>query len=491
MRGMLRRLWRFGGLALVVCFGMRTPCAQETLTNADVVKMVQAHLSADVIVQQIESNPGNYVLTTSSLIRLKQAGVPDKVIASMQAKNKLAPPRTEHSSPPPNGSALSDACGSSGGKWQIMRVEHGLRGSFPEAHYCLPFGSARAELIAICGESSFDLGVAYFSHDELGIDLSGTSAKFYRGEVRVKVGNFDPWRYAATLEQKNHITLTLWDNAAMFENPDDFQEHFKAATQENQHDFDIADRVSIELPLTDGETPVVDFSFQDPVFRKFYTQCYWNPYPLRAPAAAPPETPLASQDSPRAAQMVVPSAASTPASANAASSGELTMLTPHPVSPSPAGPAPALADIQKQADALWKEKRFAEAVPLYDKACNAGNQAACTGLGWAYFHGNGIQQNDVHGMDLWAKACDAGHGDGCGNLVVIYDLTGAGPAKILPVAIKGCDLGEGSSCFALGRDYWTGTAVARDRDKAKQLFQKACDQGVKAGCDPKMWPLDE
>ena len=60
--------------------------AQETLTNADVVKMVQAHLSADVIVQQIESNPGHYLLTTNSLIRLKQAGVPDKVIAAMQAR---------------------------------------------------------------------------------------------------------------------------------------------------------------------------------------------------------------------------------------------------------------------------------------------------------------------------------------------------------------------------------------------------------------------
>ena len=59
---------------------------KETLTNTDIVKMVQAHLSADVIVQQVESNPGNYVLTTNGLIGLKQVGVPDRVIAAMQAK---------------------------------------------------------------------------------------------------------------------------------------------------------------------------------------------------------------------------------------------------------------------------------------------------------------------------------------------------------------------------------------------------------------------
>jgi hypothetical protein len=74
--------------------------ATEILTNADVVKMVQAHLSADVIVQQIESNPGNYVLTTNGLIRLKQAGVPDRVIVTMQAKRRGEKPEAAGSHGP-------------------------------------------------------------------------------------------------------------------------------------------------------------------------------------------------------------------------------------------------------------------------------------------------------------------------------------------------------------------------------------------------------
>jgi uncharacterized protein len=64
----------------------------EILTNPDVVKMVQAHLGADVIVNQIQSHPGNYSLSTNSLIKLKQAGVPDKVIAAMQAKAAASVP---------------------------------------------------------------------------------------------------------------------------------------------------------------------------------------------------------------------------------------------------------------------------------------------------------------------------------------------------------------------------------------------------------------
>ncbi len=76
----------YGVCGVVLLLAGASARAQETLTNADVVKMVQAHLSADVIVQQIENNPGHYVLTINSLIALKQAGVPDKVIAAMQAK---------------------------------------------------------------------------------------------------------------------------------------------------------------------------------------------------------------------------------------------------------------------------------------------------------------------------------------------------------------------------------------------------------------------
>lgn len=69
---------------------------KETLDNQAIVKMVQAHLGADLIVAQIQSSPGKYSLTSASLIRLKQQGVPDKVIAAMQGKaNESRPSETK------------------------------------------------------------------------------------------------------------------------------------------------------------------------------------------------------------------------------------------------------------------------------------------------------------------------------------------------------------------------------------------------------------
>ena len=86
----LKRVPRFMGvmLTLTVLGAHMLAFAQEiqVLTNADIIKMVQVKLGTDVIVRQIRDNPGSYSLSTNSLVKLKQAGVPDLVIAAMQAK---------------------------------------------------------------------------------------------------------------------------------------------------------------------------------------------------------------------------------------------------------------------------------------------------------------------------------------------------------------------------------------------------------------------
>jgi len=77
--------------------------SSTVLTNADVIKMVRAHLSTDIIVGQIQSSPCRFSLSTASLIGLKQAGVPDRVISAMQAKNAGATaPSSSQGSPRPN-----------------------------------------------------------------------------------------------------------------------------------------------------------------------------------------------------------------------------------------------------------------------------------------------------------------------------------------------------------------------------------------------------
>jgi hypothetical protein len=104
---------------------------EEVLTNEAIVKMVQAHLGVDVIVEQIRNSPGNYSLTTNSLIKLKQQGVPDKIIAGMQAKAKVSA-----TSPPPASAPQAVAptrsrpeqVETSSGHWQVTEKPDPMTG---------------------------------------------------------------------------------------------------------------------------------------------------------------------------------------------------------------------------------------------------------------------------------------------------------------------------------------------------------------------------
>jgi hypothetical protein len=65
--------------------------AQQPLTNESIEKMAKAGLGDDVIVSMIQSQPGHYDLTPDTLVSLKNAGLSDKVLSAMAAKN-AAPP---------------------------------------------------------------------------------------------------------------------------------------------------------------------------------------------------------------------------------------------------------------------------------------------------------------------------------------------------------------------------------------------------------------
>jgi len=73
-------------LAFAVC-----ALAQEVLTNESILKMVKAGLGESLIISMIQGQPGNYTLTADELIRLKNAGVPEKVMAAMAAKGSGSP----------------------------------------------------------------------------------------------------------------------------------------------------------------------------------------------------------------------------------------------------------------------------------------------------------------------------------------------------------------------------------------------------------------
>jgi hypothetical protein len=79
-------------------FGLTDPSAKPPgavapLNNASIVKMRALRLSADVMVAKIQSSPCEFDTTPAALQKLKQAGVPDKVILAMvTAPSASAPP---------------------------------------------------------------------------------------------------------------------------------------------------------------------------------------------------------------------------------------------------------------------------------------------------------------------------------------------------------------------------------------------------------------
>jgi hypothetical protein len=79
-------------LLLLFCLLILAPLfAQETLNNDSVIKLVKSGLSEDAVVNIIQTQPGEYSLSTEDIGNLRKAGVSDRVIAAMLEKQTPAP----------------------------------------------------------------------------------------------------------------------------------------------------------------------------------------------------------------------------------------------------------------------------------------------------------------------------------------------------------------------------------------------------------------
>jgi len=60
--------------------------AQEVLTNDAVVKMVKSGLGENLIISMVQGQPGKYSLNPDELVKLKEDGVSEKILAAMASK---------------------------------------------------------------------------------------------------------------------------------------------------------------------------------------------------------------------------------------------------------------------------------------------------------------------------------------------------------------------------------------------------------------------
>ena len=71
-------------LAGFICLASALPAAaQETMNNDEVITLTKAGLNPTLIVGKIRTSKTNFDLSTDSLVKLKQAGVSDDVVAAM------------------------------------------------------------------------------------------------------------------------------------------------------------------------------------------------------------------------------------------------------------------------------------------------------------------------------------------------------------------------------------------------------------------------
>jgi hypothetical protein len=59
------------------------PAAGAALTNADVLKLKEAGLSEQIIIDKINASPAQFHLDTDDILQLKQAGLSDGIIGAM------------------------------------------------------------------------------------------------------------------------------------------------------------------------------------------------------------------------------------------------------------------------------------------------------------------------------------------------------------------------------------------------------------------------
>ena len=119
---MISRPW----LASIVLSVVSTIClAQQALTNDAIIKMLKAGLSDDLILQTINTQPGNFSTSGADLVALKQAGLSDRIIGAM-----LSPHQTNGAAAKSDAAGSTDAVDEIGvyykdrsGKWVQMAPE--------------------------------------------------------------------------------------------------------------------------------------------------------------------------------------------------------------------------------------------------------------------------------------------------------------------------------------------------------------------------------
>ncbi|KAH3763031.1 SEL1 protein [Pelomyxa schiedti] len=136
------------------------------------------------------------------------------------------------------------------------------------------------------------------------------------------------------------------------------------------------------------------------------------------------------------------------------------------------------------------DKDIHKAVPLYQRAADAGDARAMCNHAVCFYKGNGVEK-DVHkAVTLSLRAADAGNATAMCNLGVCF-YKGNGVEKDIHKAVtlyqRAADVGNARAMTGLGCCYFKGKGVEKDISKAVTLIQRAADAGYPAAMNSIAW----
>jgi TPR repeat protein len=140
-------------------------------------------------------------------------------------------------------------------------------------------------------------------------------------------------------------------------------------------------------------------------------------------------------------------------------------------------------DVKTEAYSLYRQKRYAEAMNLYKKCAQAGNDDCELALGNLHEYGLGVPQDHKQAAMWYRKSADKGNAIAQKSLGLMYEL-GKGVTENWGEAARLYGRSAetfGDGAFNLARMYEFGMGVPQNRDAAIFWFKKAADLGHPQG----------
>ena len=142
----------------------------------------------------------------------------------------------------------------------------------------------------------------------------------------------------------------------------------------------------------------------------------------------------------------------------------------------------------EEASAELAQSNYDDALKLFEKSCyEEKNAAGCYAAGFININAYSQNSSEAKSFEQFSKACDAGDMDGCKSLGDIYENGQAGQEtdykKAMKFYEKACALSYDKGCNNLAIMYAEGKGVKADNAKAKELFEKSCEKGLKIACE--------